>query len=276
LKLASYLCGLIVAASLLMGVQVHAEEKFPVPVQKLVGTDGVVDFGEQVDLRLSSPENPPKTLASTSVNWTVLELYVENGQPNLREKRVRLDQDGMGFTCGAGIKEKKLYVIAHVVYLFVDKTGDKVEYCTKDIAYRTEIQIGKKPEPGPGPGPDPGPTPPKPDAIQAAVNAAFASETDAEKALLPKLIDRYKSAVSMVDQKKAATWGELWTAIADEAAKTKLAGHLHNTQVVISTELEKTLPVNPKQFPNQPITEAHAKLLVEQFSRMQKVLEAIK
>lgn len=135
-------------------------DKFPLPKVAVLGAADPVPLGELVALSLSPPEDAPPTLAATSVQWKVFDYDPKGG---VVEKRVRTDADGW-VLFGAGVKDKKMLVVASVTHLYLVKDGDRVlEAATRTQLLVAQLTIGVPPPVPPGPtppGPEPGPTPP--------------------------------------------------------------------------------------------------------------------
>jgi len=100
--------------------------------------------------------------------------------------------------------------------------------------YSTTITVTGGGESPPGPKPDPV------SPLAANLSAAFKLESADEQALVSGLAGVYRKAITTVDT--AATWGDLFTAMAADAAEAKVAGHLGAIQAVISKELKGSLP----------------------------------
>lgn len=136
-------------------------DKFPLPKVAIVGADKPVELGELVDITLSPVENTP-TLVSTNVVWKVYDYDPKGG---VIEKKVREYSDG-SVSFGAGIKDKKMLIVAAVTHLYIVKDGDKVsEVATKTQMLVANLVIGVPPPPKP-PAP---PTPPNPPAPKPVI-----------------------------------------------------------------------------------------------------------
>jgi len=139
-------------------------DKFPLPKVQIVGVDKPIELGELVDINLSPVENVAP-LVSTNVVWKVYDYDPKGG---VIEKKVREYSDG-SVSFGAGIKDKKMLIVAAVTHLYIIKDGDKVsEVATKTQMLVANLVIGVPPPPKPPAPPNP-PTPPNPPAPKPVV-----------------------------------------------------------------------------------------------------------
>lgn len=128
------------------------QDKYPKPdMDILVDTDIIP--GELVLLKLDGII--PDEVKQVNVDWTVLELVIDNTSWKFKERKIKPDDKECFF--GAGVNKNKFYAIAHVTYTYVD--GQAVT--TTSNKFTREILVGE-PEPLPTPPPEPLPTPPTP------------------------------------------------------------------------------------------------------------------
>lgn len=119
-----------------------AQDKFVLPSQNIVGAEQPIPLGELVDLSISPLKDKAPNLDKVVVAWKVYDGDTE--------KKFRLAGDGIFF--GAGIKPKKLLVLASVSYLYKVKEGDKItEADIKNVLLSTTLQIGDQVLPAPNP-----------------------------------------------------------------------------------------------------------------------------
>lgn len=100
----------------------------------------------------------------------------------------------------------------------------------------------------PGPEPGPGPNPPKPpdDPLFGALQAAYGSDTDADKAKYRDgLAALYRQAAKMIAERQdVTTWGKLYDVMAEAAKSLGVSGKLTPVQQVLQGELKKLLPAD--------------------------------
>ncbi len=133
-----------------MGGFTLADDKYPIPVQKIEGADQPIALGEIVFLSLSKPDKTDPNLSKWVIEWKVMD--------GDKERSFRTMPDGSIFF-GSGVTPRTITVYASVGYLFLNKDGDKL--ASADVRSKlliTRVQIGTGPTP-------PDPNPPTPDPV---------------------------------------------------------------------------------------------------------------
>jgi hypothetical protein len=134
-----------------------------------------------------------------------------------------------------------------------------------------DVAVGPAPPPDPPPGPGPGPAPD--DALAKSFQAAYAAESDPQKAaLLPTLAAFYRQGAKSSADAGLATWGDLFGAMSKAAQLLGTAGKLPAVQKAAQAELLKALPTTP----TAPLGVAGRKLAADTFDRIAGALEAVK
>ena len=132
----------------LFAFNVFSQDKFALPNQNIVGAEQPIPLGELVDLSISPIKDKVPNLDKVVVSWKIYD--------GDSEKKFRSSGDGIFF--GAGIKSKKLLVLASVSYLYKVKEGDKItDADIKNVLLSATLQIGDQVLPAP-----PNPVDPKP------------------------------------------------------------------------------------------------------------------
>jgi hypothetical protein len=132
----------------LFAFNVFSQDKFALPNQNIVGAEQPIPLGELVDLSISPIKDKVPNLDKVVVSWKIYD--------GDNEKKFRASGDGIFF--GAGIKSKKLLVLASVSYLYKVKEGDKItDADIKNVLLSATLQIGDQVLPAP-----PNPVDPKP------------------------------------------------------------------------------------------------------------------
>ena len=137
----------------LFAFNVFSQDKFALPNQNIVGAEQPIPLGELVDLSISPIKDKVPNLDKVVVSWKIYD--------GDSEKKFRSSGDGIFF--GAGIKSKKLLVLASVSYLYKVKEGDKItDADIKNVLLSATLQIGDQVLPAP-----PNPVDPKPVVARA-------------------------------------------------------------------------------------------------------------
>jgi hypothetical protein len=126
----------------LFASNIFSQDKFVLPNQNIVGAEQPIPLGELVDLSISPIKDKVPNLDKVVVSWKIYD--------GDNEKKFRASGDGIFF--GAGIKSKKLLVLASVSYLYKVKEGDKItDADIKNVLLSATLQIGDQVLPAPGP-----------------------------------------------------------------------------------------------------------------------------
>lgn len=151
--------------------------------------------------------------------------------------------------------------IYHVVVYGIDAKGRLTEPCVCRLA------IGSPPKPPPGPGPRPN------DPLVAKLQAAYASETAADKAQsLAGLAELYQqSAKAATDRQDIATWGALFSLMDQVASGASVWGKIMGVQKLVQAELSAALPANTAAS----LDDAGRKLASQTFARIAAALKSV-
>ena len=129
----------------IFSVAALGQDKFPLPNQVIVGAEQPIPLGELVDLSISPVKDQIPNLDKFVVSWKIYDGDTE--------KKFRSSGDGIFF--GAGIKSKKLLVLASISYLYKVKEGDKITAAeVKNVLLSTTLQIGDQVLPKPNVDPE--------------------------------------------------------------------------------------------------------------------------
>ncbi len=132
------------------------------------------------------------------------------------------------------------------------------------------VVIGDAPPPGPGPGPGPDPPPPT-DPLARAVQAAYAAETESDRATSVKsLAALYRQGVEVLP--KVDTVGALFKTLQTAAATLKVAGKVVGVQKVIQGELRAALPTAA----STKLTPELRARAADVFGKVAKALESVR
>lgn len=233
---------------------------FKVPEQKIVGAEKPIELGELVSLKLSKAES--EYLDKASVDWTVY----ESKDGSYVKKNFQVVQDGVFF--GAGIKPKKLLVIASVSYFFVlkDKDGKITSYDIKTKTLSTELQIGDNALPPSDPDPTVPPTPSDP--LAETIKAMYGAIQEPDRVKNARgLVEVYKFGILSLSAGVVTTPNQLFVAMDTKAKdlqknnKLKKEGLL-SIQEKVDTELNALMPTIGAEITPDQKTLVLAKLKV--------------
>lgn len=241
---------------LLAGV---ARGEVALPEQKITGAERPVPRGELVDLSVTPP-GKVEGLVAVVYTWTVL----DDGPGGLQVKKVRVAADGVFF--GSGVKDKKLFVVCVVSYLF--KVGDVHEVKTARLT--AVVTVGDE-QPGPV---DPVGPQPVESALVKALRKAYSSEAGEDKAkLAASLAALYRAGAKAAGGAAVKTYGDLLADMSASAKDLGVSGKLLAVQAEAAAHLKKSgLPTTR----DAAMTDDVRKLAAAKFLEVALALEELK